>query len=336
MSYIQFKNIEKSFGDNKVLKSINLSINKGEFVTLLGPSGCGKSTMLRCFAGLETVDSGSVFLENEDITDKAPKDRKIGMVFQQYSLFPNLTVFENIAFGLKMKKTPKQQIEQEVAGVIETVELKGKEHQYPHNLSGGQQQRVALARAIVTKPKVLLLDEPLSAIDAKLRKSLQKEIKKIQTKLGITTIFVTHDQDEAMVLSDVIHLFNQGIIEQSGAPNQLYTQPKTNFAASFIGNYNILSKEEFFELTGETSFGKIAIRPETLELRHTDETVPDHYQFPGKIIDYILRGNVIRYTIQIGKLKIEADALFRSVSLFNNDDDVYVAVEPKNCIRIKE
>lgn len=336
MSFIEFKKIEKSFGDNPVLKGIDLSIHKGQFVTLLGPSGCGKSTLLRCLAGLESVTGGRIFLEGEDITDKAPKDRQIGMVFQQYSLFPNLNVFDNIAFGLKMKKIPKHEIEKTVSDAIEIVELKGKENQYPQSLSGGQQQRVALARAIVTKPKVLLLDEPLSAIDAKLRKSLQREIKRIQTQLGITTIFVTHDQDEAMVLSDVIYLFNQGIIEQSGTPHQLYTQPKTNFAAGFIGNYNILSEDAFFRLTGERTAGKIAIRPETLELRRTDEQVPGRYRFQGKIMDYILRGNVIRYSIRIGELKIEADALFRSVSLFNNDDDVYVAVEPKNCIHIEE
>ncbi len=335
MSFIEFKEIDKSFGANKVLKGINLSVNKGEFVTLLGPSGCGKSTLLRCLSGLESVSGGTILLEGEDITHKTPKDRQIGMVFQQYSLFPNMNVFSNIAFGLKMKKIPTNEIEKMVSDVIETVELKGKEYQYPHNLSGGQQQRVALARAIVTKPKVLLLDEPLSAIDAKLRKSLQKEIKKIQTDLGITTIFVTHDQDEAMILSDVIHLFNQGVIEQSGTPNQLYTQPKTNFAASFIGNYNIFSKEAFFALTGEICSGKIAIRPETLELRSTAEALPNRYHFKGKIIDHSLRGNVIRYNVQVGELKVDADALFRSASLFNDNDDVYISVECKNCIQIE-
>lgn len=335
MNFIEFRNVEKSFGGNKVLTDINLSIEKGKLITLLGPSGCGKSTLLRCFAGLENMDQGSIFLDGSDITELPPRERQIGLVFQQYSLFPNMNVFENIAFGLKMKKTPAHQIEQMVREMIETVELKGKEEEYPYNLSGGQQQRVALARAIVMRPKVLLLDEPLSAIDAKLRKSLQKEIKRIQTHLGITTIFVTHDQDEAMILSDVIHLFNKGVIEQSGTPNQFYTQPKTTFAASFIGNYNIFSAKDFFTLTGKETRNKVAIRTETLELRRNQETLPNRYQFQGKIIDYLLHGNVIRYNILVGEIKIEADALFRSVSLFENNDTVFMAVDPKNCIHLE-
>lgn len=335
MNFIEFRNVEKSFGGNKVLTDINLSIEKGKLITLLGPSGCGKSTLLRCFAGLENMDQGSIFLDGNDITELPPRERQIGLVFQQYSLFPNMNVFENIAFGLKMKKTPAHQIEQMVREMIETVELKGKEEEYPYNLSGGQQQRVALARAIVMRPKVLLLDEPLSAIDAKLRKSLQKEIKRIQTHLGITTIFVTHDQDEAMILSDVIHLFNKGVIEQSGTPNQFYTQPKTTFAASFIGNYNIFSAKDFFALTGKETRNKVAIRTETLELRRNQETLPNRYQFQGKIIDYLLHGNVIRYNILVGEIKIEADALFRSVSLFENNDTVFMAVDPKNCIHLE-
>ena len=335
MNFIEFRNVEKSFGGNKVLTDINLSIEKGKLITLLGPSGCGKSTLLRCFAGLENMDQGSIFLDGSDITELPPRERQIGLVFQQYSLFPNMNVFENIAFGLKMKKTPAHQIEQMVREMIETVELKGKEEEYPHNLSGGQQQRVALARAIVMRPKVLLLDEPLSAIDAKLRKSLQKEIKRIQTHLGITTIFVTHDQDEAMILSDVIHLFNKGVIEQSGTPNQFYTQPKTTFAASFIGNYNIFSEKDFFALTGKETHNKVAIRTETLELRRSQETLSNRYQFQGKIIDYLLHGNVIRYNILVGEIKIEADALFRSVSLFENNDTVFIAVDPKNCIHLE-
>lgn len=210
MSYINFENIVKDYGQNKVLKGINLQIEKGKLITLLGPSGCGKSTLLRCLAGLEQVTSGHIYLDGEDITALAPQKRNVGMVFQQYSLFPNMTVEQNIGFGLKMQKIPNDIIADKVKDAIELVELKGKEKSYPANLSGGQQQRVALARSIVMGPKVLLLDEPLSAIDAKLRKSLQSRIREIHNELNLTTIFVTHDQDEAMVMSDVIQLFNQG------------------------------------------------------------------------------------------------------------------------------
>lgn len=193
MSYIEFKNINKYYGDNQVLKNISLNVEKGQFVTLLGPSGCGKSTLLRCLSGLEEISSGQIIMDGKDITDLEPKDRNIGMVFQHYSLFPNMTVEENIAFGLKMKKKPKEEIAEKVKQAMEMVELTGKEKEYPDNLSGGQQQRVALARSIVQEPKVLLLDEPLSAIDAKLRKSLQNSIKQVHKALGLTSIFVTHD-----------------------------------------------------------------------------------------------------------------------------------------------
>ena len=255
MAYIEFRNIEKFYGSNQVLKGIDLKIEKGQFVTLLGPSGCGKSTLLRCLAGLEEVNGGRIFLDGEDITDKEPKERNIGMVFQQYSLFPNMTVEENIAFGLKLKKMEPAAIREKVAGAIKMVELNGKEKQHPASLSGGQQQRVALARSIVMEPKVLLLDEPLSAIDAKLRKSLQISIKQITKKLGLTAIFVTHDQDEAMVMSDVINLFHEGRIEQSGDPVSVYTKPVSSFAASFIGNYNQITSEQFQTMTGTAKSG---------------------------------------------------------------------------------
>ena len=235
MSYIRFEKINKMFGQNHVLKDIDLEVEKGQLVTLLGPSGCGKSTLLRCLAGLEQVTSGRIYLDNEDITDVIPRKRGIGMVFQQYSLFPNMNVRDNVAYGLKLKKLPKPEIDQKVEQMLDIVGLSDKISQYPAQLSGGQQQRVALARAMVTAPKVLLLDEPLSAIDALLRKNLQIEIRRIQQQLGITTIFVTHDQDEAMVMSDMIHLFHEGKIEQSGSPDQIYTRPATKFAATFIG-----------------------------------------------------------------------------------------------------
>ena len=236
MSYIRFENIVKSFGSNTVLKDINLEVEKGQLVTLLGPSGCGKSTLLRCLSGLETVTSGKVYLDDKDITDVNPKDRDIGMVFQQYSLFPNMDVAQNVAFGLKMKKVPNAEIDKRVKEMVDIVGLSDHLHHYPSELSGGQQQRAALARAMVTNPKVLLLDEPLSAIDALLRHSLQVEIRRIQQELNMTAIFVTHDQDEAMVMSDVIHLMYNGKIEQSATPTEMYTEPVSKFAATFIGH----------------------------------------------------------------------------------------------------
>ena len=257
MSYIEFKNIHKRFGDVHVLKGIDLTIEQGEFVTLLGPSGCGKSTLLRCFSGLETVSEGQIFLDGVDITGFTPKQRKIGMVFQQYSLFPNMTVRQNVAFGLQIQKKDKAVIDEKVRETLEIVGLSEKIDQYPRQLSGGQQQRVALARAIVMEPKVLLLDEPLSAIDALLRRNLQVEIRKIQQKLGITAIFVTHDQEEAMVMSDTIHLFNLGKIEQSGSPEQIYAYPKTKFAANFIGHYNILEVEALKPFFPAQSAGRL-------------------------------------------------------------------------------
>lgn len=198
MSFVEIKNFEKSFGDTKVLKNLSLNIEEGEFITLLGPSGCGKSTLLRCIAGLNSIDSGSIFIDNKDMTNTLPKDRHIGMVFQNYALFPNMTVWENIGFGLKMKK--EKDYDEKIKSIIDMVELNGKEDYYPNELSGGQQQRVAFARALITRPKILLLDESLSALDAKIRKSLRDKLRKIQKQLGITTIFVTHDQEEALAV----------------------------------------------------------------------------------------------------------------------------------------
>lgn len=336
MSYIRFENIVKNFGTSTVLKNISFNVKQGDFVTLLGPSGCGKSTLLRCLAGLETVTSGRILLDNEDITEKDPKDRHIGMVFQQYSLFPNMNVYENISFGLKMKKMREEEIRNKVSAIIKIVDLAGKEKSMPSQLSGGQQQRVALARSIVMEPKVLLLDEPLSAIDAKLRKALQKEILNIQKSMGITTIFVTHDQDEAMIMSDVIHLFNAGIIEQSGTPIEMYTAPKSSFTASFIGNYNIFSKEEFCNITGCCDFEskEIAVRPETVELSSMFELAERSYQFVGKIVDNTPRGNVLRYKILAGGREIYSDALFRTKALFNTGSDIHITIKDRNCIRL--
>ena len=335
MSYIEFKNINKFYGENQVLKNISLNVEKGQFVTLLGPSGCGKSTLLRCLSGLEEISSGQIIMDGKDITDLEPRDRNIGMVFQHYSLFPNMTVEENIAFGLKMKKKSKQEIAKKVKEAMEMVELTGKEKEYPDNLSGGQQQRVALARSIVQEPKVLLLDEPLSAIDAKLRKSFQNSIKEVHKKLGLTSIFVTHDQDEAMVMSDTIHLFHEGKIEQSSDPITMYTSPVSKFAAAFIGNYNILTEQEFEKVTGRKIHSPegIAIRPETLQI--SDGKTPEaEYVFEGVITDNTPKGNVLQYHVDVNGIPLKVDVLFRSKVLFENGNRIRISVADHNCIRL--
>ncbi len=338
MAYITFKNINKSFGSLHVLKGINLEVEKGELLTLLGPSGCGKSTLLRCLAGLEEVQEGQIFLEDRDITNLDARLRQIGMVFQQYSLFPNMTVEQNLAFGLKIQKLSKEQMKEEITKALKMIGMEDKVNAYPSQLSGGQQQRVALARAIVTKPKVLLLDEPLSAIDAKLRKSLQIEIRRIQKELNITTIFVTHDQDEAMIMSDRICLLNQGEIEQLGKPIDIYTEPKTKFAAGFIGNYNVLSPAEFSWLTGVkiAEEDSVAIRPETISLSKEKQNKLNSYEWEGTVLESRSRGNVLRYTIDVNGIQIYADTLFRSFSIFNDQDRIWLSVEKRNCLTVAE
>ena len=335
MAYIRFENLNKSFGDNHVLKDINLDVEKGELVTLLGPSGCGKSTLLRCLSGLEKVTSGKIYLDGVDITDVDPRDRGIGMVFQQYSLFPNMSVKDNVAFGLKMKKVPKDEIDKKVKQMLEIVGLSDKIDQFPMQLSGGQQQRVALARAIVTEPKVLLLDEPLSAIDALLRHNLQIEIRRIQKELNITTIFVTHDQDEAMVMSDTIHLFNKGHIEQSGSPVDLYVTPKTKFTASFIGNYNLLPAEKFGKACGaELDCEDVAIRPEIVKLSKEPVDSDNCYQLKGKITSCISHGNVIRFRVENEEIWLNSDIVFERELAFTEGEEVYVTVEKDLIIKL--
>ncbi|MBW6474058.1 MAG: ABC transporter ATP-binding protein [Anaerolineaceae bacterium] len=335
MSYIRFENLNKFFGKNHVLKDINLTVEKGQLVTLLGPSGCGKSTLLRCLAGLEVVTSGKVFLDGNDITEVSPRDRGIGMVFQQYSLFPNLNVSQNVAFGLKMKKVPGPDIDTQVKQILALVGLSEKIDQYPSQLSGGQQQRVALARAIVTEPKVLLLDEPLSAIDALLRRNLQIEIRRIQRELNITTIFVTHDQDEAMVMSDMIHLFNSGFIEQSGTAIDLYSRPRTKFAATFIGNYNILTAAEFGKAVNEKLDCKdVAIRPEIVHVDPQPEEGEDKYHLQGTIYNSISHGNIIRYGVQSGAIKLNADVIFEGGLPLQEGEKVFLAIKKDEVIQL--
>ncbi len=333
MSYIKFENLYKSFGQNEVLKNINLEIEQGQLVTLLGPSGCGKSTLLRCLAGLETVTSGKVYLDGKDVTDVSPKDRGIGMVFQQYSLFPNMTALQNVMFGLKMKKMDTREAEKKSIEMLNIVGLGDKLKHYPSQLSGGQQQRAALARAIVTEPKVLLLDEPLSAIDALLRHSLQVEIRRIQRELGITAIFVTHDQEEAMVMSDMIHLMYQGEIEQSAKPIDLYTKPRTQFVASFIGHYNLLSAEDMKKVSGEQIESEsIAFRPEIIEISSQPIERSDAFTFKSNVNVSLPHGNIIRYATFANDIQIDVDTLFGETQVFENGADVYLAVPKNECI----
>ena len=237
---IELKNISKTYGDNTVLNNLSLNIKKNEFLTLLGPSGCGKTTTLKIIAGFESPDSGELMFKNEDISSLPPYKRQVNTVFQKYALFPHMNIFDNIAFGLKLKKLPKDQIEAEVKKMLHLVALDGFEKRKVDSLSGGQQQRVAIARALVNKPEILLLDEPLGALDLKLRKEMQIELKKIQKEVGITFVFVTHDQEEALTMSDTIIVMNKGIIQQMGTPQDIYNEPANAFVADFIGESNII------------------------------------------------------------------------------------------------
>ncbi|MTC22411.1 ABC transporter ATP-binding protein [Providencia sp. PROV188] len=314
MSYVIAENLTKSFGQNQVFSDIQFTIEQGEFITLLGPSGCGKSTLLRCIAGLEQPDSGELYINRQNITQQPAQQRGVGMVFQSYALFPNMTVAENIAFGLKMRKMPATERDKAVAEVIDMVELQGKENQYPHQLSGGQRQRVALARALVMKPQILLLDEPLSALDARIRKHLRQQIREIQRELKLTTIFVTHDQDEAMIMSDRIFLMNKGSIIQSDTAENIYTQPATEFVARFMGHYNLVEAEKANGMLGVNLQGTLAIRPESIYVREVGRQYGSHISAPvdAVILDHQLLGNIIRYSVNTPAGDMTVDLLNRS------------------------
>jgi len=243
MTHLALSNISKRFGDNSVVSDFNLDVEKGEFVSFLGPSGCGKTTTLRIVAGFEIPTTGKVILDDADLTNRAPNQRNVGMVFQAYALFPNMTVAQNIGFGLQIRRESAQAIKERVGEMLSLIHLEDRGGSYPYQLSGGQQQRVALARALANRPQVLLLDEPLSALDAKIRVSLRAEIRAIQKKLGITAIYVTHDQEEALSISDRIVVMYDGRIEQVGTPFEIYNFPTTAFVASFVGTLNTTEAE---------------------------------------------------------------------------------------------
>lgn len=323
MSYLSISNVTKQFGDTVVVDNFNLDIERGEFVSFLGPSGCGKTTTLRMVAGFEIPTSGKILLDGADITDKAPNQRNVGMIFQSYALFPNMTVAQNIGFGLRVRKETEATIKQRVDEMVSLINLEKHATKYPYQLSGGQQQRVSLARALANRPQVLLLDEPLSALDAKIRVSLRAEIRAIQKSLGITAIFVTHDQEEALSISDRIVVMNTGVIEQVGTPFEIYNFPTTVFAANFVGTLNNANGEVVDPAQGSLTVDgvqfesatdlksrkkgdkvKVAIRPERFSFasEHKKANVVD-----ATIENITFLGSVVRIQIKIGNTKFNMD-----------------------------
>jgi len=293
---INFKNVQISYGDFVAVDDLNLEIKEGEFFTFLGPSGCGKSTTLRTLVGFIDPSKGSIFVDDKDITRLAPEKREIGIVFQSYALFPTMTVYDNIAYGLKIKKLPKSEIDAKVNEIAKKIKISDKQLQRNvSELSGGQQQRVALARALVLEPKILCLDEPLSNLDAKLRVDLRLELKRLQRDLGITTLYVTHDQEEALTLSDRIAVFNNGFIEQVGTPQEIYNQSATEFVCDFIGDINKLSEETMRELTGKEEEKVGYIRLERIKFKSTSD---EDYTIKGTVVDTEFKGVLVQYTVK--------------------------------------
>lgn len=323
MTHLALKNISKHFGDFTAVKDFNLDVRKGEFVSFLGPSGCGKTTTLRMIAGFETPSHGQITIDGVDITEKAPSQRNVGMVFQSYALFPNMTVAQNIGFGLRIRKEPEDVVQKRVSEMLAIIHLEAKGNSYPYQLSGGQQQRVALARALAIRPSVLLLDEPLSALDAKIRISLRAEIRAIQRELGITAIYVTHDQEEALSISDRIVVMNVGEMEQVGTPFEIYNFPTTRFVANFVGSLNtadaevldadrnLLTMDGVQLISAQGTKGKakgtkvkIAIRPERFSF--TSEVKKDNV-LDCTIENITFLGSVVRIQVKIGNTKFNMD-----------------------------
>ncbi|MEM3944294.1 MAG: ABC transporter ATP-binding protein [Desulfurococcaceae archaeon] len=330
MVRVSIKDLWMSFGKSVVLKGVNLNIEDGEFVTILGPSGCGKTTLLRIVAGLYKPVRGDVFFDERRVTDVPPWERNVGLVFQDYALWPHMTVYDNIAYGLKLRKVKENEISERVKYAASVLGIEDLLNRYPYQLSGGQQQRVALARAIVINPSVLLLDEPLSNLDAKIRVNVRTEIRRLQKSLKITTIYVTHDQEEALVISDRIAVMNMGIVEQVGAPAELYQNPKSLFVADFIGQVNIIPGEvvsadlEKKVLYVETEIGRVPVimdeslregdevylifRPENVEVAKGDITVGEQdVVLVGRVEDVQFLGNLLRINVRVGDTVVKAE-----------------------------
>ena len=316
---VDIKGENKIYGTNHVVKDLNLLVEEGEFLTLLGSSGCGKTTTLRMIAGFEEPTTGSITVEGEPIEDKEPYERNVNTVFQSYALFPHMTIYDNVAYGLRMKKVPKKEITERVLKMLEMVQLSGFEKRYPSQLSGGQKQRVAIARALINRPKVLLLDEPLGALDLKLRKQMQLELKRLQKKLNITFIYVTHDQEEALTMSDRIAIMHDGVMDQIGSPTEIYERPATKFVATFIGETNVFDGTirsieggkavigiENGEVTSSGSveegdgkntgfavneFVTVSVRPEKM---HFSPKPVEGFTVPAVVRDYIYVGSVLK------------------------------------------
>lgn len=331
---IDIVGVSKSYGDNLVLDDLNLYIRENEFLTLLGPSGCGKTTLLRILGGFENPDSGKVIFDGKDITSLAPNKRPLNTVFQKYALFTHMTIAENIAFGLKIKGKSKSYIDDKIHYALKLVNLEGYQNRYPDSLSGGQQQRIAIARAIVNEPKVLLLDEPLGALDLKLRQDMQYELIRLKNELGITFIYVTHDQEEALTMSDTIVVMNQGYIQQIGTPEDIYNEPENAFVADFIGDSNIFNaimvRDKLVNIVGaefpcvDTGFGTnkpvdAVIRPEDIDL-----VKPEEGTLKGVVTHLIFKG--VHYEMEV--LANNYEWLVHSTDMFPVGTEVGIHVDP--------
>jgi putative spermidine/putrescine transport system ATP-binding protein len=345
MAFLDINHASKTFADTAAVHDFDLHIEKGELVSFLGPSGCGKTTTLRMVAGFEVPTSGKIVLDGKDITDKAPNQRDVGMVFQAYALFPNMTVGDNVGFGLKIAKKSKEEIAERVKEMLALIKMPELGDRYPYQLSGGQQQRVALARALAIKPQVLLLDEPLSALDAKIRVELRYEIRRIQQQLRITTIYVTHDQEEALTLSDRVVVMSAGHIEQIGSPFDVYNYPSTAFVASFVGTLNQLRCRVVDAGSGKLMLGAqpfktsapiktgvadvvVMLRPEELHIgvREGDNSLT------GKVESVAFLGSVLRVHLKLGESVVTLDALNeRKLVLPKVGEDLTVSFPPHAC-----
>ena len=307
---LSLKELTKKYSNGDGVEGINLNIYESELLTMLGPSGCGKTTILRAIGGFIEADSGEIILDGVNIENLPPEKRPTVMVFQSYNLWPHMTIFENLAFGLKLRKIDKKQIQSEIREVLTLIRMEGVEKKYPSQLSGGQQQRIAIARALLLKPSVLLLDEPFSALDAKIRAQMREELKKIQSELGITIVFVTHDQEEAMTLSDRIVVMNKGVFEQIGTPEEIYDNPKSKFVAEFIGNMNFIEEEDKI----------IAARPENTIISRNE--IGDYF---GNIVNSVILGHFVEISVATDKGIIKAFLSREEAKAFSQGDRVGIS-----------